>query len=157
MNDFAWKQGPLVFTDGRAYLSSPPELDDFEEPLSKLAWMQRHIYWWIGDTILSGEKFFGDDIYQAVDPDISVDLLQRCVAVSAKFPPGHRNPNLSWSHHLAVIKLDPRIRVVALRKAEVERWSSQELQKYVRSQWGKREMLAQYETSQGDDFAGSQD
>jgi hypothetical protein len=156
MNDFAWKQGPLVFADGHAFLTRPPELQELEEPLSKLAWLQRHVYWWIGDTLLTGEKFFGDEMYQIVDPDISADLLQRCVAVSAKFPMSQRNTNLSWSHHLAVIKLDPRIRVVALKKAETERWTSQELQKYVRSKWGKQEMLDQFETSPEEDSAGSQ-
>jgi hypothetical protein len=119
--------------------------------------MQRHIYWWIGDAILQGEKLFGDDAYQAVDPSFSPDLLHRCVAMAAKYPPEHRNASLSWSHHLAAAKLSPRLRVVALRKAEAEGWNSQDFQGYLKNVWAKKEMLEQYATSQEEDSAGSQD
>lgn len=157
MADFDWKLGPFVFTSSRAYCTSPPELEDLEDPITKLAWIQRHIYWWIGDMLLMGERFFGDEYFQAVDPSFSADLLQRCIAVAAKFPPEQRNPNLSWSHHLAVIKLDPRIRVIALKKAENEGWTSKDLNKYVQTTWMKREMLDQLEISQAEGSAGSPD
>lgn len=157
MPDFDWKHGPFVFTSSRAYCTEPPDLEQLEDPITYLAWVQRHIYWWIGDMLLTGERFFGDDYFQVVDPSFSPDLLQRCIAVAAKFPPNQRNPNLSWSHHLAVIKLDPRIRVIALKKAEREGWGSKDLHKYVQQNWLKREMLDQLEMSQEEDSAGSQD
>lgn len=149
--------GPFKFASAKATVTRPPDLEDFEEPILRMAWMQRHIYWWLGDLMIMGERFHGDDIYQAVHADWSPDLLQRCIAVAAKIPPKDRNPNLSWSHHLAVIKLDPRMRKIALRRAEEEGWTSGELGKYARSVAGKKEMLEQYETLQDEDSAGSQE
>lgn len=157
MSEFSFRDGPFVCTDGRLFCSAPPSLEQLEETLSRLAWMQRHIYWWIGDAILQGEKLFGDDAYQAVDPSFSPDLLQRCVAMSVKYPPAQRNVSLSWSHHIAAAKLNPRLRAVALNKAESERWNSQEFQGYLRNVWARREMLEQSETSQEEDSAGSLD
>lgn len=157
MSDFSFRSGPFICTDGRLYATSLPSLEQLEETLSRLAWMQRHVYWWIGDCILTGERIFGDDAYQAVDPSFSPDLLQRCVAIANKFPPEQRRPELSWSHHVAASKLPPKLRAAALAKAEREAWNTQQFQAYLRNVWAKREMLEQSEILQEEDSAGSQD
>ncbi len=157
MNNFSFRSGPFVCTDGRLQMSSVPTLEQLEETLSRLAWMQRHIYWWIGDALMAGERIFGDDAYQAVDPNFSADLMQRCISIAAKYPPEARNNNLSWSHHVYAAKLEPRLRVAALRKAEVEGWNTQQFQAYLKNVWAKRVMLEPSEISQDEGSVGSQD
>lgn len=155
--DKPFKIGPFSFVDVNVTTNRPPTIEDFEEAISQIAWMQRNMYWWIGRLIVMGERFHGDDVYQATDGSWSPDLLQRCIAIASKFPAKECNPRLSWSHHIAVAKLPPALRSIALQMAEEEGWTSTDLTKYVRSGAAKGEMLERLETSQEDDTAGSQD
>ncbi len=157
MSDFSFRSGPFVCTDGQMRMSSPPTLEQLEETLSRLFWMQRNLYWWIADGLLAGERVFGDDAYQAVDPGYSPELMQRCMSIGAKYPPNTRNRNLSWSHHVYAARLEPRLRTAALNKAEAEGWNTQQFQAYLRNVWARRVTLGQSETSQDDDSVGSQD
>ena len=112
-------------------LESPPSMDQWESMGSYLLSMQRSLYWWIGDMLVNGESQIGDDIYQAFDPSFSVSLIERCAAVSRAFPLGHRNTNLSWTHHQALLGFSEPIQRTALRKAEIEGWDTAQFKRYL--------------------------
>lgn len=149
--------GPFTFVDANVSCKRPPEIEDFEEAIQQIGWMQRNVYWWLGRLINMGERFHGDDVYQGFDASWSPELLQRCAAVAHKWPAKECNPNLSWSHHIAVGKLPQALRKIALQMAEEEGWTSTDLTKYVRNAAAKEEMLQRLETLQEDDSAGSPD
>lgn len=148
--------GPFKFVDANVTSICPPSIEDFEEAIQQIGWMQRNNYWWLGRLINMGERFHGDDIYQGFDASFSPELLQRCAAVANKWPAKDCNPNLSWSHHIAVGKLPPALRKIALDMAEEEGWTSTDLTKYVRNAAAKEEMLRRLGISQDEDSAGSQ-
>jgi hypothetical protein len=158
MRDFTFSDGPFAFGSGMVVSHGHPPMEAFELPMERLLWYQRHLYWWIGDLFLLGERLYGDDIYQSIPDKFSIGLIQRCVAMSAKFPPELRNENLSWSHHQYVLVVkNAKIRKLLLAKAEAEGWDSSEFQKYLRGNWKKDMMQKLSEKSQENDTAGSVD
>lgn len=158
MRDFTFSDGPFGFGNGFVVAMGHPPLESFETPMERVLWMQRNLYWWIGDLFLLGERLYGDEIYQSIPDKFSIGLVQRCVAMSIKFPPEMRNYNLSWSHHQYVLVIKNRkIQKLLLAKAEAERWDSSEFQKYLRGNWRKDMMQKLSETSQAKDIVGSAD
>lgn len=106
-------------------------IEDWEETARVLFGLQRSVYWWIGDFVKYGEQKFGDDIYQAIDDNVSLDLLNRCVAVSREFDPTERNLNLSWTHHQALCGLKKPMQRALLMQAEENRWDSRALKEHI--------------------------
>ncbi len=137
--------GPFTLLPSYMVMQSVPELEDFESPLEALAFLQRNIFWWIGDLLLEGEKKYGDYIWQHAPPGVSQDMLDRCVAVSKAYKRSERNPNLSWTHHMVVA--NKRNRLKLLEEAEQQGWTSGELR-----QKAGRNRSSNFED---DNFAGS--
>lgn len=155
MTSFEFPLGPFSFGDAMVVCRGVPELEDFEQPMAWLLWMQRNLYWYIGDLFILGENVYGDDIFQAIDMSFSPELIQRCVAMSKAFPQEKRNPHLSWSHHSAVLPVkNMELRVLLLKKAQEEQWNSQDFAKYLRTNWKKGMTLPKSDTSQGNDIVG---
>ncbi len=152
----SWKMGPFTLTDGRALSNCLPKPEEWLEPMDQLLYIQKNINWWIGDMVNIGDSRYGDEIYQFMPEGYSVDHIERCAKVAKAVPRSSRNPNLSWSHHLAVIGLEHRIQAYVLKKAEEEGWTSQELTEHVRKHWNKIP-LGRSENFQASNSAGSVD
>lgn len=158
MTSFPFSDGPFAFGDGCVVAMGHPPLESFETPMERVLWMQRNLYWWIGDLFLLGERLYGDDIYQAIPDKFSIGLIQRCVAMCAQFPPELRNYNLSWTHHQYVLVVkNSKIRKLLLDKAEAEGWDSATFQVYLRGNWRKDMTQKMSEESRAKDIAGSVD
>lgn len=67
--------------------------------------MHKSINWWIGDWLRYGEDNYGEDAYQAVKlaTGRGDESLSQVTWVASRFPAGTRVPELSWSHHRAVL------------------------------------------------------
>jgi hypothetical protein len=67
--------------------------------------MHKSINWWIGDWLRYGEDYFGEDAYQAVKlaTGRGDESLSQVTWVASRFPASTRVPELSWSHHRAVL------------------------------------------------------
>jgi hypothetical protein len=85
----------------------PPGLpfERWQEIGATLQQMHRSINWWIGDWLRYGEANYGEDAYQAVKlaTGRGDESLSQVTWVAARFPAGTRVPELSWSHHRAVL------------------------------------------------------
>ena len=68
---------------------------------------------------------------------ISGDQLNRYASVARRVPIRNRRPNLSWSAHAAVARLDHAGQRKLLAMAEKQGWSSEELRVEARKFEGK--------------------
>ena len=85
--------------------------------------------WWIGDCIVAGEDYHGEQSSQMFDPDelaheTESNYANVCRAFSA---PRRRGKPLSFSHHAVVYKLEDGIREQFLDDAIKNGWSEKEL------------------------------
>lgn len=106
-------------------------IEKWEEAGRVIFGLQRSVYWWIGDFLKYGEAKFGDDIYQAIDDNVSLYLLNRCAAVSREFAPDERNMNLSWTHHQALCGLKKPMQRALLVQAEENHWDSRQMREHI--------------------------
>jgi hypothetical protein len=112
-------------------LTGPAEVEDWEALGVRLCNLQRGILWWIGDMAVMGEANLGDDIYQAFDETMSVDLIQRCAKVCREFPPSRRNATLSFTHHAMLLGMPAEIQQALLGMAETNQWDTAEMRRQV--------------------------
>lgn len=111
----------------------PRELDEWETPFSQVVSFQRSVNWWLGDAVNIGLAQHGDDFWQVVPMECSIDLLNRCAKVSKEYPVRDRVLELSWTHHFVALSLAPQLRKAALAMARENGWSSQDLRRYIDS------------------------
>lgn len=65
------------------------------------------INWWIGDWLQFGERVYGETYAQAIEiTGAEYQWLADCKWVSGRVPADVRFPELSWSHHRAVSKIE---------------------------------------------------
>ena len=84
--------------------------------------------WALGDWLRYGEATFGERYAQGVEATgRSEQTLMNYRSVARAVPPSRRNAALSWSHHRAVVKLDPADQRQWLDRAEEGGWSVAEL------------------------------
>lgn len=121
----------FVLIQSALLMERPPEMEQWEAIANHLLLLQRSLYWWIGDLLVNGEAQLGDDIYQAFDPSFSLSLIERCAAVSRAFPISERHPELSWTHHQAVMGLPKKVQQTALKKAYIEGWDTAQFKQYL--------------------------
>ncbi len=126
------KIGPFTLADGGLSIA-PSGIEEWEEGLGSLVFMQRNIPWWIGDALVYGEARFGDDVYQAFPLDVSVAMVERYAAIARKIKPSQRNTSISYSHHVAAIVIkDDVARSAAMRYAARGGLSSSEFRAYIK-------------------------
>tara|TARA_R110000803_G_scaffold29488_1_gene67168 strand:+ start:103 stop:690 length:588 start_codon:yes stop_codon:yes gene_type:complete len=89
--------------------------------------------WYIGDWMLEGELYFGDDCWQAIDGE-AFDLvyIQTAMRVARAIPPERRKLELRFSHHQAVASLDADLQDRFLDAAVRESLSVPELRASVK-------------------------
>jgi hypothetical protein len=145
----SFQLGPFSFLPSLVVLTSPPEMEDFEAPLEAIVFLQKNVFWWIGDLILEAEKKYGDDVWQLVPNNVSQDMLDRCRAIALAYPRTERHLNLSWTHHMVVANLPPEQRKGLLLQAESQGWTSGELRER-----SSRKRRSRSSFSEEDSFAG---
>lgn len=119
--------GPFRFTSVGVRIEGRPELESWKGPLQFALWCQKAGPWWIGDLLNAGEGKFGEEFYAMCEGAVSGDQLNRYASVARRVPIGNRRPNLSWSAHAAVARLDNAGQRRLLAQAEKNGWSSEEL------------------------------
>jgi hypothetical protein len=84
--------------------------------------------WAIGDWLVYGEYRYPDAYSQAIDgTQRALGTLQNIASVCRAFPHPERRPELSFSHHQAVIGCMPSERARWLQQAVAQHWSVREL------------------------------
>lgn len=123
------------FDIGEASLTSIPSDQDWEAAFEYLTWMQRNIYWWIGDVSVYAERHLGEEASQIYPMHVSERLVSQCRWMAERFPPHLREKELSWSHHQVVSKLPEKVASALLRKAVENRWDTKALREEVSINW----------------------
>lgn len=109
-------------------IEGKPSVESWLEYGEKIKQIHGAIQWICGDWLNYGEKAYGQKYSQALDETgYSYDTLRHVSWVAAKVEPCRRKHNLSWSHHLEVIKLNPDEQDFWLAKAEEENLSTKQL------------------------------
>ena len=129
--------GPFRFTSVGVRIDGKPSLADWKGPLQFALWCQKAGPWWIGDLLNAGETRFGEEFFAMCEGAISGDQLNRYASVARRVPIRNRRPNLSWSAHAAVARLDHAGQRKLLAMAEKQGWSSEELRVEARKFEGK--------------------
>jgi hypothetical protein len=90
--------------------------------------MARSCQWWIGDTILFGDRKYGET-YAAAEEATGLDpgTLSNIVSVCDRIEKPRRRGNLSFSHHAEVAYLDERDADLLLDQAEEKGWGVRRL------------------------------
>jgi len=109
-------------------IEGEPSVENWLEYGEKIKQVQGAIQWVLGDWLNYGERAYGEKYSQALDETgYSYDTLRHVALVAVKVEPSRRKHNLSWSHHLEVIKLNPDEQDFWLGKAEEENLSTKQL------------------------------
>jgi len=109
-------------------LTDDLDFDSYEALGRYLGALRDATAWWIGDWLIFGEFVYGEKYAQAVEATgRSKQTLKNYAWVASKVPASRRKATLSWSHHEAIAKLDPREQRTWLGRAEKQGWSIEEL------------------------------
>lgn len=96
-----------------AEVDTSAEFSDLEKFATLAAEMQRGVNWWIGDIVLAAERNLKPAVREHIWPEwVSPDLLSRCRAVAAAYPPNSRNLLATWSVHMKHANASDRIALV---------------------------------------------
>lgn len=90
---------------------------------------QTMLAWVRGDMIVFAEAMWGEEGYQFLEElDGSEMSKSQWGRVATRFPVGRRFETLSWSHHRAVVALEPDEADRFLRQAASKNWSRNQLE-----------------------------
>lgn len=108
-------------------------LDDWTTQGHKLVIGFHQLNWYIGDWLNFGIEKFGPEAQTIALNTFQKTLpeLTRAIDVATKFPPDQRRPELSFSHHKHVVKLDDEQAKAVLDKAVQSGQSASEVKKAV--------------------------
>jgi hypothetical protein len=89
--------------------------------------MRDHVFWWLGDWWLYGERVYGEMASQEAKDEVeletgySYETVRQAAWVCEKFEFDHRITNCSYRHHRAVAAVeDPKMRASLLKRAARE-------------------------------------
>ena len=98
---------------------------EWAEALRLLGTLHRGSPWWVGDAIAWGETHFGEKYAQYVEETgLSVKTLLRRARLSRQVASDRRHPDLSLTHHEAVMNLLPAQQDELLDRAASEGWTA---------------------------------
>ncbi len=123
--------GPFEFRPACVKVNGRPQLVDWKGPLQFAIWCQRASPWWIGDMINRGEDLFGEEFGEVCGETLSTEMVSRYASVARRVPPQNRHPELSWSAHAAVARLNHDQQRKMLAEAAKHGWNSDDLRKKV--------------------------
>lgn len=78
-----------------------------------------------------GEDLFGESFGEACGETLSTEMVSRYASVARRIPPQNRRPELSWSAHAAVARLNHAQQRRMLAEAARQGWNSDDLRKRV--------------------------
>jgi hypothetical protein len=127
--------GPIRLTaTGLEFLAVP----SFEDWLGVVEWVKRcdmAVQFWAGDLVNHGENLFNESASQGFDRE----TWRRWGWVCSKVSPDIRRKALSFTHHEAVARLEPREQRHWLDRAEREGWSANELKRQLKAEVPKED------------------
>lgn len=117
--------------------SAPTDIsfDDWSADVYLLGRFQARIPFHLGDAIIFGQKAFGEEYSQALDPDelgLSMQTIYNYVWVCRAIPQERRRPELSWEHHKIVAGQVPDLQDYWLERCVQEHLSTRELRDVMR-------------------------
>jgi hypothetical protein len=90
--------------------------------------------WWIGDWLLYGQRTYGDRYATAAAATgFTYQTLRNYAWVASRFAMSRRRDSLSFGHHAEVAALEEDEQEAWLRRADLRRWSRNELRRNVRA------------------------
>jgi hypothetical protein len=93
--------------------------------------------WWIGDWLRYGSRKFGEKYALAARvTGYDVQTLMNYAYVAEHVPISDRRPDVSWSHHAELAKLDRQVRAEWLKRAAHDRLSVKDLRLMLRTNAG---------------------
>lgn len=108
---------------------------------------RRLIQWCIADALNYGETAFGEKYSQAInETGMDYGYLRELCYIASRIEQKRRHPELSISHHKAVLKLPPRLQDKMLAEAEKENISQKDLLAKVREMTGEEPKKKQKST-----------
>lgn len=117
---------------GLAFTGDLP-FDQWEILMNRLYTMNGAIQWMLGDALNYGSPRYGEKYSQALESTkLTYSALANFSWVARAVPPENRNPNLSWTHHRAVSKLDHEDQKRMLDEAYRKEWTVDTLTEIVR-------------------------
>ena len=117
---------------GLAFTGDLP-FDQWEILLNRLYTMNGAIQWMLGDALNYGNARYGEKYSQALETTkLTYSALANFSWVARSVPAENRNPNLSWTHHRAVSKLELEEQKRLLDEAERKEWTADALTEIVR-------------------------
>lgn len=124
---------PGRMSDTALYLEEHTSYEDWYRVGEHLQYAARGIMWWLGDWQRFGERRWGEKYAQAMAvTGRSYQLLADAAWVAEQFPPSSRLEGMSWSHHQEAARLPPEFREPALKMAQDQDWSRDDLRGYVK-------------------------
>jgi hypothetical protein len=89
--------------------------------------------WWIGDWLVYGQRSYGDRYAAAAAATgFRYQTLRNYAWVASRFPLSRRRDRLSFGHHAEVAALGEDEQESWLRRADLRRWSRNQLRRAVR-------------------------
>jgi len=122
----------VITTTGVAFKGDLP-FEMWSELMGTLSKLEVAAQWAIGDALNYGAARYGEKYTQAMEvTGHTYQALANYSWVARSVPTDVRNPNLSWTHHRAVSKLQPDEQKVLLAQAEEGEWTVEMLLDAVR-------------------------
>lgn len=110
----------------------------YEALAAMLGTVHRISAWAIGDLLNYGEKVFSESYVQAASlTGLSETTCMNYASVCKRVPKQRRRPELSFSSHEVVAKMEPADQTEWLERAVEQRWTRQELRAQVDKAAGK--------------------
>ncbi|MHB8578156.1 MAG: DUF1016 N-terminal domain-containing protein [Dehalococcoidia bacterium] len=132
-----------VFFSEDGWLVLPKDLpfEDFEHLVERFGVFHKNMLWIAGDLQAQGEALYGQEYSQVVNllagHGYTESTLGIAKSLSEKFPPGERNKDLSWNHHVIVMSMSKKDRHHWLARAAAENLSTRELKAQIAAADGK--------------------
>ena len=102
----------IILSEQSARVEAGTPLETFDHFCSMAILQQRGVMWWIGDLALALERQHKDVQEQAWPIVTSPELVARCKAVAAAYPPEDRNPDATWTVHMHLAGRSDRVAAV---------------------------------------------
>lgn len=125
---------PDLFNDvGLDWNGLRPSFEEWARFGPNLLRMEKAHQFWLGDWFLKGEQEWGEDAYQAFDPErFDAKTIANYAWVSNQIPLKERHQGLSWTHHRIAAELPTMtLRRKALKRAVQQELTTRQLQQYV--------------------------
>lgn len=125
---------PDMFHDiGLDWNGLKPSFDEWARLGPNLLRMEKAHQFWVGDWFHKGEEMWGEDAYQAFDPErFDAKTIANYAWVASQVPIKERHAGLSWTHHRIAAELPTMtLRRKALKRAVQQELTTRQLQQYV--------------------------